>query len=486
MRLSVGTNFDNELLLRLKSTKVANVFGKLSQDIIGGGRPSFSLPDVSRQQLAEHVKIAHDSGFEFNYLLNAACLDNLEFTQKTNKEIMDLIDWLCEIKVDWVTVSLPYLLDVVKSRAPQIKISLSTFANVDTVQKAMLFESMGADEITLPEGLNRNFELLKRLRDNLKCDLQLIATNVCMAGCPHRNTHMNFQSHASQESHESKGSSLDYSMLKCTQLSVSNPVEIIKSPWIRPEDLHHYEKIGIDKFKITERMKHSDAIVSIVKAYDARRYDGDLGRLLNFRVRSDYIRPNAKLLKSLEPNQVATLLECRDLLFARKITIDNRKLDGFLESIIKNQRDCRNTLCGKECLHCDKYAKAALEFNKDYDEVLLKRYQDIFNKLASGDFFSDISFMPTWPKEIKQLFNKMIEGKPDYVKEVARISITLRAESNARERQSKKVELSDLVRANFFDTPEDFRPHLSRGLAKIGISIEEFIEKHYLPDKELV
>ena len=37
MRLSLGTNFDNDLLEQIADTKVKVVYGKLPQDIFGGG-----------------------------------------------------------------------------------------------------------------------------------------------------------------------------------------------------------------------------------------------------------------------------------------------------------------------------------------------------------------------------------------------------------------------------------------------------------------
>ena len=40
MKLSVATNFDDELIDKLKDYPVYEVYGKLQQDYVGGGRPS--------------------------------------------------------------------------------------------------------------------------------------------------------------------------------------------------------------------------------------------------------------------------------------------------------------------------------------------------------------------------------------------------------------------------------------------------------------
>ena len=41
MRLSVACNFDDALLDGLKNYPVYEVYGKVTQDFVGGGRPSF-------------------------------------------------------------------------------------------------------------------------------------------------------------------------------------------------------------------------------------------------------------------------------------------------------------------------------------------------------------------------------------------------------------------------------------------------------------
>ena len=118
MKILLSTNFDPLLIKKLKKSDVSVVFGKLTADVIGGGRPSLRLPKVGIAQLEEHINLAHEHGMEFNYLLNAGCLDNLEHTKEKNKQILELLDLIKQLKVDWVTLSVPYLIDLVRSRLP--------------------------------------------------------------------------------------------------------------------------------------------------------------------------------------------------------------------------------------------------------------------------------------------------------------------------------------------------------------------------------
>ncbi|MFQ5847005.1 MAG: peptidase U32, partial [Candidatus Methylomirabilales bacterium] len=136
MRLSVATNFEPELIEALNGYPVHELFGKLPVDPLGGGRASYMLSPLTKRGLAAHVREAHRHGIRFNYLLNAACLDNREWTRRGQRQIRTLLDWLVEMGVDAVTVSLPYLLDLIKRSYPQLRVTVGVFAGVDHVEKA--------------------------------------------------------------------------------------------------------------------------------------------------------------------------------------------------------------------------------------------------------------------------------------------------------------------------------------------------------------
>ena len=87
MKLSVACNFDDALLQGLAGYPVYEVYGKLTTDYFGGGRPAFYLPEVNRGRLARTVKTAHAGGIEFNYLLNASAMGNTEFCQRSQERL---------------------------------------------------------------------------------------------------------------------------------------------------------------------------------------------------------------------------------------------------------------------------------------------------------------------------------------------------------------------------------------------------------------
>ncbi len=402
MRLSVATNFRPDLVEGIKGYPVYELFGKLPTDSLGGGRASYMLSPLSKRALAAHVRDAHQRGIRFNYLLNAACLDNREWTRKGQREIRRLLDWLAETEVDAVTVSLPYLLDLTKRCYPQFRVTVSVFAGVDHVGKAKTWEDLGADCITLESlSVNRRFPLLAALRKSVTCDLMLLVNTNCLPSCPFARAHMVALSHASQGGHPSHGFLLDYCFLRCTRMKLADPVNYIRSDWIRPEDLRHYEALGYSRFKLAERNAPTEVMVRRVRAYTERRYEGNLLDLVqgwgfrSGREPSAYFRRGLfwNLRSFLRPWRVnpLRLVKIRRLAEAQgmlnplrrdpPVVIDNRALDGFLDFFLTG--DCHEWDC-QECRYCHRAAERAVTIDPEFRRDLLRRYDEVLEDLGSG------------------------------------------------------------------------------------------------------
>ena len=46
MKISLATNYENDLIEQIKGYPIYEVYGKLKNDIIGGGRPDDELKDI--------------------------------------------------------------------------------------------------------------------------------------------------------------------------------------------------------------------------------------------------------------------------------------------------------------------------------------------------------------------------------------------------------------------------------------------------------
>jgi len=399
VRFSVATNFDDDLPALASRYGAREIFGKLPRDFVGGGRAGYMLAPASRRRLEDHVRKTKEAGLSFNYLLNSACLGNREFTRAGQRAIRGLLDWLSELRVDWVTVSIPYLLDLIKSRYPHLKVKVGVFAGVDTPTKARFFADLGADCITLqPLVCNRDFPRLKAIREAVTSDLQLIANHGCLLECPMTPYHNVGLSHASQE--RSGGIFVDYCLLRCLSMKLRDPVNYIKSPWIRPEDLRHYVEIGYSSFKILERGAPTATLLLRTRAYFDRWFDGnlmDLVQCYGFPDRPGPTQPKhprfwelREFLKPWKLNPIR-LLPLRDLaklqgwIYEREqgtsLYVDNRALDGFIEKFLKEP--CTNADCDG-CRHCHDYAARALYLDPDCQARSLELADRLLADMSSG------------------------------------------------------------------------------------------------------
>ncbi len=387
MKIRLGSNWDFSSLDALKGTSVDALFGKLPFDVVGGARPGFVLPQVDRNYVGRYIKACHERGLEFSYLLNAPCLGNLQYSKKGYGQLIELLEWIDQSGADAVTIGLPYLIDLVRKRFPRLKVKVSTTARVNTVRKALQYEDMGVEEIIIDEHINREFKTLEAIRKALTCNLELIVNNICLWQCPYNYEHVNHDGHASREGEEEDYCYLQYPGYLCLYRKLTDPVELLKSPWIRPEDIPHYEAIGYEHFKITERFKRTSLLLEHVKAYENRRYDGNVLDLFTLPRKGAFtpihleyfIKPeHVNIMKISELEKVFDL-EVREL-----IQIDNRKLDGFIEFFKKN--DCNQTTCSA-CRYCETVFEKVAVVNEEGVKKASRRVRDFSDKLLTGEIF---------------------------------------------------------------------------------------------------
>lgn len=399
MKLSVACNFDPQLIDSVKTFPVYELYGKMTSDIVGGGRASFTLPMVGKKKLRNYIKQVHQAGVQFNYLLNASCFENRELTRRGQKDIRKLLDWLSEMKVDSITLNHPLLLKMIKKSYPSFKIRIGVFAAINSVQRARFWEGEGADCLCLEDlSVNRDFELLEKIRKTISCDLQLLVNNSCFYSCGMSSMHMNMLSHASQSKHRNKGFYIDYCIMRCSQEKLREPVNYIRATWIRPEDLVHYRKIGYNNFKIVERNSPTPLLAKRVKAYAEGKYHGNLLDLVQPYGHKEEKKNGASHLRImlryfLRPFKVNPLKLMKMKAIAEKqgmltsldvpppVVIQNEKLNGFINHFIAE--GCKDKDC-LECRYCHAIAEKHIEVNPDYRKECLELYEDVTEEVESG------------------------------------------------------------------------------------------------------
>lgn len=352
MRLLVPTNWDPGLIAPLGQVKAdIQIYGVLPTSMIGAGGSGPDIPQMTRNQAEEYIELVHSAGLKFDYLLNAPSMSNMEWDENTHRELLEYIDWISKIGVDSVTVTIPYLLELIKRQFPRLKVRVSTIAHVNSVARAELFELLGADSITLDSNINRDFRLLQAIRNAVKCELSVLTNNLCLYQCPYEDYHHDSLGHASQTHNSLNGSLMDYCVLSCTIDRLCNTSQVIKSRWIRPEDIYAYEDIGIDLFKLSGRSMSTERILHAAAAYSSRHYRGNLYDILNV------LTPKTGFANPASPGRQNSAM------VAPKVYIDNQALEGFIDFFRK--QDCLSGC--SHCNYCQKIADKVMQF--DHNEV---------------------------------------------------------------------------------------------------------------------
>jgi len=479
MKLSVATNWDETLIEELRHLPIHDFFGAMPSNAFGGGRPSLILPNIDDSKVEKYIQEVHNSGKKFTYPLNAPCLNNMEFDDKGHKELLDHLSWLQDLKVDYVTVSIPYIVEIIKKQFPKLKVKVSVISHVNSVQRIKSWEALGADIITLDPMINRNFKMLESLSKAASCELELLLNDACLYQCPYIYYHYNICGHASQSTNPLEGFYVDYCIAKCSLDLFSDIKEVMKSRWIRPEDLERYEKIGINYFKVSGRRMSTKWLLNTAKAYASRSYEGSLSDLLNFiTIGVDEDMSSGQFQKFLTKDEFfkkEKLIKIGQL-NPPKPFIDNKKLDGFLKGFEK--KDCASEC--ETCKYCDNWAEKVIKYDltEQKTKVYIENLKELHDELITSKLFtksnqvSSSSNNIVWDSNVKDIFNKVLKSIPVEFQGIAEKTVEKRAGEIALERKDTTIYMNDLVQAFYSETPEIFQDGMKRELKLLGVLTE--------------
>jgi collagenase-like PrtC family protease len=306
--------------------KVDEVYMGGSPDVMGSGRGVLHAPLLD--EIREQTEYAHQHGIKMNITMNSTCTGGYHLTFEGYKMFSWYFNELNNAGVDGVTVAEPYLVELLRDYPMQTVVSCLSY--VDSPQRAKFFDELGADMITVDTNINRHFDLLEGIVKAVNCDVRLIVNEGCIYRCPFRYSHYNLASHLSSLNQpRTPLFAPDYYFDKCISLRLRDPTQIIKSAWIRPEDLKAYEDIGITVFKLSGRTKAVNWIIDCMRSYAHRSFKGNL----------------------------LDLLDCPQML-RDMFYIDNEKLEGSIEQ----WKHCKK-ICN-ECGYCDRLTKEVLTYIK--------------------------------------------------------------------------------------------------------------------------
>ena len=283
----MATSWSDALLSELVSlnrahdrTRFSEIYGAHRTSITGHGRPAYRLPQVDPDVFERHVRGARQLGLRFNYVMNAPSFGGRETNPGWLREVSNFLEYLAGCGVCGVTIAHPRLLQFVKREFPDFRLNVSLIAGVDTVAAARKFEDLGVDAINLnPFTINRDFDALRAIRRAVRCELELYANIACLDHCPQRVAHYEYSGRTSQETGNPEVRQ-DPFLMRCSHTFLSDPVEFLRSPFIRPEDVSAYREVGIDIIKLSDRTESTEFLLNTARAYAGEKYDGNLFDLI--------------------------------------------------------------------------------------------------------------------------------------------------------------------------------------------------------------
>lgn len=364
MFLSVPTTYDDTYLdsliaLNIKANRVRinEIYGSINDAPVGTIRPSSTLPKFDFDHFTKHLSRAHAQGIKFNYVMNSTVLDGSEYTVEGRNEIVQFVQKLLTAGVDSFTVTVPFIIRLLKEHFPNIVIMGSICSEIDSIQRASQYKELGVTSIVPAKDCNRNFTLLKNFVKTFPdVSFKLLATTPCLFRCSDIFYHMNLSSIRDNklQSILPLQKFISHTAPRCQLKKLEQLVENIKSPWIRPEDLYIYSQIGIKNFKIDGRDKPSEYNLEVITAYMNEKYDGNLLYLMQ-----NYYPKNKAEFENEEKLGVY---------------IDNQSMSQFIIPFSQEKLNC-DAGCNS-CHYCDSWVTKAMSI---YDKTV-SEYIDVLKE----------------------------------------------------------------------------------------------------------
>lgn len=352
-QFKVGCNFDFKLIdkaieLNEKYKGKAEIkewFGSDAQNHFVTARPKWRLPEIDEKDFKEFIKKSRDNGIVFNYTMNSIQPYGSKINMLAHKqEIQDLVKKLEDIGVYRITFANP-MLGMIIREVSNIELEISCITHIDTVTQLKYFhETLGVNKFCNSILKNRDRDFLKTAADYCNENgiiLELLANEWCgVAGkgyathCPYRDSC--YLCHATNVTKEDSMSYDNYPMHFCMFARDNHSDEAwLRMRFIRPEDLHYYNNIGINYFKVSGRTGTTEYVSKMMEAYMCQSWEGNLLNLW-------------KPLQTIYNDKGEFEEEM-------PIYIDNKKLDGFLDHWFDKNFECANQLCGTTCKYCEDF-----------------------------------------------------------------------------------------------------------------------------------
>lgn len=197
--------------------------------------------------------------------------------------------------LDGITIVDFYLLQALSDTIPEvcsqleavpgINWMLDSFAKVQGTLAAIAETAFKPPaKLNLDRALNRDLAALKEISQACRkhhphLKLTLLANEGCLDRCPFKLAHDAQIAFANTGlvANETRAANRE---LGCIRVLAAHPARLFRSPFIRPEDMHHYEGI-VEVIKLCGRTLGPAFLQRVVRAYASRKYAGNLLDLMD-------------------------------------------------------------------------------------------------------------------------------------------------------------------------------------------------------------
>jgi collagenase-like PrtC family protease len=280
VRFSIGYNHDRGIidLLDKHSAAIEALYFPFPMTAIGSGR---YIPQ--ERDYAEKIKLiirkCCSLGITSQLLLNASCIDDKSMGRGGVSKMMSFMELLHAVGLKNVIVTHPLYILEIRRNIPGLTIESSVNCYVKTMEHALYLRDLGVDIITIDRDINRDLELIGRIKEKAGLPIRIMLNEGCLRNCPFRVAHYNFLSHMPfmKRGDRCVTESLDKMGL---YILSRYPEKVFSIPFIPPHCLKEYIDV-VDFFKLSTRVFSTERIEKCLLAYRNQNYNGNLLDLLD-------------------------------------------------------------------------------------------------------------------------------------------------------------------------------------------------------------
>lgn len=324
-KYTLGYNHDKVFVRMIPAMRkyLSEVYFPAPYSIMSSGRAVKHEKDYEKT-IEEIIRVCKENKLESNVVLNPTCEGEDAGDKAHADKIISYLKKLKKLGVTSVTITNPIHIARIKKEVPGLKIHSSVNCYVKNVEHARYLADLGVDVITVDRDINRDIELIRKIRKATGKKIKVLLNEGCLKNCPYRHVHFNLISH---------GKDTDYFDEKsCINIYKKYPEKVFQIPFIRPEDVKQYKGVA-DYFKLATRTTPIAKIPLVISAYAAEEYKGNLIHILSTKGLFGHFRSidnnvlneknfNVKLWNC--NNECENCSFCKDLLEKSVSTVANR------------------------------------------------------------------------------------------------------------------------------------------------------------------